>query len=486
MTTTTDAAVVAAVDLGATSGRVMLGHVGRAGISLRPVARFPNGPIRLNEDGHPSLHWNIVELYRSVLAGLTVAAAEEPGLASIGVDSWAVDYALLRQGRMLQLPYHYRDARTLPAVDLTHGVAGPAELYAANGLQFLPFNTLYQLTADVTAGSLDQADRMLLVPDLLNYWLTGVAVAERTNASTTGLLNVRTREWDEPLIDRLGFDRRIFPPLIHAGTRIGSLLPGVTDEIGARASIDVTAIGSHDTASAVVAVPALTEDFAYISCGTWGLVGVELEAPVLSEAGRAANFTNEGGVDGRVRYLHNVMGLWLLSESIRTWEHAGETIVLADLLRAAGEVTAPVAVFDADDERFLAPGDLPARIRDYCREHDLRIPRSNAELVRSILDSLADAFARGVEQASLLSGKNVRVVHLVGGGSQNRLLCQLTADRLGLPVLAGPVEATAIGNVLVQARAQGLVTGSLEELRALVARSFVPERYTPARTLVNR
>ncbi|MEB0000017.1 rhamnulokinase family protein [Cryobacterium sp. RTS3] len=486
MTTSTDAAVVAAVDLGATSGRVMLGHVGREGISLRSVARFPNGPIRLNEDGHPSLHWNIVELYRSVLAGLTTAVAEEPGLVSIGVDSWAVDYALLRQGRMLQLPYHYRDARTQPAVDLVHRVATPAELYVANGLQFLPFNTLYQLTADLTAGSLDQADQVLLVPDLLNYWLTGTAVAERSNASTTGLLNVRTREWDEPLIDRLGFDRRMFPRLVDAGTRIGSLLPDVAGEIRAGGPIDVTAIGSHDTASAVVAVPAQGEDFAYISCGTWGLVGVELEAPVLSAAGRAANFTNEGGVDGRVRYLHNVMGLWLLSESIRTWEHAGETIVLADLLRAAGEVTGPVAVFDADDQRFLAPGDMPARIRDYCVEHDLRVPRSNAELVRSILESLADAFARGVEQAGLLSGKTVRVVHIVGGGSQNRLLCQLTADRIGLPVLAGPVEATAIGNVLVQARAQGLVTGSLEELRALVARSFTPERYTPARTLVSR
>ncbi|MEB0307461.1 FGGY family carbohydrate kinase, partial [Cryobacterium sp. 10I1] len=308
MTTSTDAAVVAAVDLGATSGRVMLGHVGPNELRLRQVARFANGPIRLNEDGHPSLHWNIVELYRNVLAGLRTAAAEEPALVSIGVDSWAVDYALLRQGRMLQLPYHYRDARTQPAVDLVHRIATPAELYAANGLQFLPFNTLYQLTADLTAGSLDQADQVLLVPDLLNYWLTGVAVAERTNASTTGLLGVGSREWDEPLIDRLGFDRRIFPRLVDAGTRIGSLLPDVAGEIGARAPIDVTAIGSHDTASAVVAVPALSDDFAYISCGTWGLVGVELEAPVLSAAGRAANFTNEGGVDGRVRYLHNVMG----------------------------------------------------------------------------------------------------------------------------------------------------------------------------------
>ncbi|MGY4859082.1 rhamnulokinase [Cryobacterium sp. AP23] len=486
MTKLTPDAVVAAVDLGATSGRVMLGHVGRNELRLRSVARFPNGPTRVHEDGKAALHWNIVELYRNVLAGLRDAVAEEPGLVSIGVDSWAVDYALLRQGRMLQVPYHYRDDRTRPAVDAVHAVAGPASLYEANGLQFLPFNSLYQLTADREAGTLSLADQFLLVPDLLNYWLTGVSAAERTNASTTGLLDVRTADWNEALIDRLGFNRSLFPPLVNAGTRIGSLLPGVADEIRAVNPIDVTAIGSHDTASAVVAVPAAGDDFAYISCGTWGLVGVELDGPVLSAASREQNFTNEGGVDGRVRYLHNVMGLWLLSESIRTWELDGAPIVLAELLREAAAVTTPVAVFDADDQRFLAPGDMPARIRAYCVENGLAPPQSKAQMVRSILESLADAFARGVQQAGLLSGKTVREVHIVGGGSQNRLLCQLTADRLGLPVLAGPVEATAIGNVLIQARAQGLVSGSLEELRALVARSFVPEAYTPARSLVRQ
>ena len=486
MTKLTPDAVVAAVDLGATSGRVMLGHVGRNELRLHSVARFPNGPTPVNENGRVSLHWNIVELYRNVLAGLATAVAQEPGLASIGVDSWAVDYALLRHGRMLQVPYHYRDDRTLPAVDAVHALAGPAGLYEVNGLQFLPFNSLYQLAADREAGTLDLADQMLLVPDLLGYWLTGVSAAERTNASTTGLLDVRTGDWNESLINRLGFNRSLFPPLINAGTRVGSLLPSVAAEIRSSRRVEVTAIGSHDTASAVVAVPATGEDFAYISCGTWGLVGVELEGPVLTAQSREQNFTNEGGVDGRVRYLHNVMGLWLLSESIRSWENEGQSIVLADLLREAAAVTAPVAVFDTDDQRFLTPGDMPSRIRAYCEENGLEPPRSMAEMVRSILESLADAFARGVQQASLLSGKTVREVHIVGGGSQNRLLCQLTADRLGLPVLAGPVEATAIGNVLIQARAQGLVAGSLEELRALVARSFVPEAYTPARSLVRQ
>jgi rhamnulokinase len=477
-------AAVAAVDLGATSGRVMLGYVGDNDLRLRQVARFPNGPVRLHEGGQPSLHWNIVELYRSVLAGLTTAAAEEPAIASIGVDSWAVDYALLRKGHLLQLPYHYRDARNSAAVDTVHAAVGPAELYAANGLQFLPFNTLYQLTADRTAGSLDTADQLLLIPDLFTYWLTGCAVAERTNASTTGLLNVRTREWDTALIERLGLARSLFPPLVEAGTRIGTLLPDVASEIRARGSLEVTAVGSHDTASAVVAVPSVADDFAYISCGTWGLVGVELDAPALSEQGRLANFTNEGGVDGRVRYLHNVMGLWLLSESVRTWDNRGQHFELTDLLRQAAAVTRPVAIFDPDDARFLSPGDLPARINQYCSEHDLPVPATPAECVRSILESLADAFARGIEQASELSGQSIATVHIVGGGSQNTLLCQLTANRTGLPVLAGPVEATAIGNVLVQARAQGLVTGSLESLRALVASTFVPTRYEPELAMV--
>ncbi|MCW4385628.1 rhamnulokinase [Salinibacterium sp. SYSU T00001] len=467
---------VAAVDLGATSGRVMLGYVGHNEIRLRPVARFPNTPVR-TIDG---LHWNILELYRSILAGLGSAARDEPGLRSIGVDSWAVDYALIRGGRMLGTPYHYRDERTAAGVEAVHALVGAEELYSANGLQHLPFNTLFQLAADAASGDLELAERMLLIPDLVGYWLTGRAVAERTNASTTGLLNPSTREWDDELIARLGLPRGILPELVSPGDTVGPLLPAVAAETGLGA-VPVTAIGSHDTASAVVAVPARGEDFAYISCGTWGLVGVELEHPVISEAGRAANFTNEGGVDGRVRYLHNVMGLWLLSESVRTWERSGETIELPALLAAAASVTTPVAVFDANDPRFLTPGDMPARIAEFCVEHGLPVPSSRAEFVRSIVESLADAFAHAVRTAAALSGKTVSVIHIVGGGALNELLCQLTADRSGLPVLAGPVEATAIGNILVQARAQGLASGSLESLRAIVSSAFSPVLYTPAR-----
>jgi rhamnulokinase len=457
---------VAAVDLGATSGRVMLGHVAHNELSVRPVARFPNGPVRL-ADG---IHWDIDALYKHVLSGLAAAVREEPSVSSVGIDSWAVDYALLRDGRMLGTPFHYRDERNHAAVERVHALVSPAELYAANGLQHLPFNTLFQLDAEADLGV---ADTVLLVPDLLAYWLTGRRVAERTNASTTGLLGVADGEWDDALIEKLGFPRSLFPALVDPGTRLGPLVPDIAKRIGA--ALEVTAVGSHDTASAVVAVPATVDDFAYISCGTWGLVGVELERPELSEAGRAANFTNEGGVDGRVRYLHNVMGLWLLSESIRSWGRND----LPQLLAEAAALTTPVTVFDANDPRFLAPGDIPARIAEWCRERDRPAPQSEVEFVRSIVESLAEAFARAVETAGSLSGRSISVIHIVGGGSQNDLLCQLTADRSGLPVLAGPVEATAIGNVLVQARAQGFVSGSLEALRALVASAFSPRRYEP-------
>ncbi|QJU52608.1 rhamnulokinase family protein [Herbiconiux sp. KACC 21604] len=472
---------VAAVDLGATSGRVMLGYLGHDELRLVPVARFPNQPVR-TVDG---LHWNILELYRNVVAGLGSAVREEPGLRSIGIDSWAVDYALLDGDRMLGTPFHYRDDRTSRGVDLVHGVAGFDELYGVNGLQFLPFNTLYQLAAEKDGGWLERADTMLLVPDLLAFWLTGARRAEATNASTTGLVNVTTGQWDDALIGRLGYPRGVFPPLVHPGATIGTLLPGVAAEIGmSGSSLPVTAVGSHDTASAVVAVPAATENVAYISSGTWSLVGVELDRPVVSEAARAANFTNEGGVDGRIRFLQNVSGLWLLSESVRTWEResgSGESIDLPTLLAQAAAVTAPMPVFDAGDPVFIAPGDMPGRIAAWCAERGLAVPGSRAEVVRSILESLAAAYASSLRQASELSGRRVDTVHVVGGGSQNALLCQLTADRTGLPVVAGPVEATAIGNVLVQARAQGMVDSStsLEALRALVARAFPLVTYTP-------
>ncbi|SDQ65099.1 rhamnulokinase [Curtobacterium sp. UNCCL20] len=468
---------VAAVDLGATSGRVIVGHIDTDGVRMEHVARFPNGPVAVHEGDRQALHWDVVELYRQAIDGLRRAFAGHPGIVSVGIDSWAVDYGLLRDGRLLGLPYAYRDERHERGVAPVHARMDAAELYRRNGLQHLPFNTLFQWAADPALGG---ADRALLVPDLLGYWLTGVEAAERTNASTTGALNVTTCGWDPALRAAAGLPAGLLPTLRDPGDRLGPLLPSVADTVGGTAP--VTLVGSHDTASAVVAVPATDPDFAYISSGTWSLVGVELDAPVLSDAARDANCTNEGGVDGRVRFLKNVSGLWLLSESVRTWERGGERIDLEALLASAAAVTAPVPVFDPADESFTPPGDMPSRIAAWCVAHGLTAPASRAEFVRSILESLATAYASTLDTIRSVTGKDVRVVHVVGGGSQNRLLCQLTADRTGLPVLAGPVEATALGNVLVQARAAGLAGlggASLEALRSTVARTVEPVRYTP-------
>jgi sugar (pentulose or hexulose) kinase len=443
---------VAAADFGAASGRVIVGEVSADTVVLRECHRFANRPVRVAG----TLHWDILSLYQEMLDGLKLAGPVD----GIGIDSWAVDYGLLdASGALLGNPVHYRDERTSGAKENLERL-GARELYATTGLQFLPFNTIHQLAAERRLG---MAHRLLLVPDLLAYWLTGEQGAEVTNASTTQLLDVRTRTWATGLIEKVGADPALFPKLREPGTVIGTA-----------DGTPVIAVGSHDTASAVMGVPAANDRFAYISCGTWSLVGVELDRPVLTEASRAANFTNELGVDGTVRYLRNVMGLWLLQECVREW--GADT---ADLLReAAGRPRG--AVIDPDEPVFLPPGDMPARIVDACRRTGQPVPADRPAIVRCIVDSLADAHRRAVEEAQELSGTEVDVVHVVGGGARNSLLCQLTADACGLPVLAGPVEATALGNVLVQARALGAVDGDLAQLRSLIRGSEQVVRYEPA------
>ena len=436
------------------------------------------------------LHWDILRLYREVISGLREAARAADGadgLVSVGVDSWGVDYGLLDEaGTLLGDPYHYRDDRTEVAVRVVHDVIAPVDLYARTGLQFLRLNTIYQMTAARGTAAFEVARTMLMIPDLFGFWLSGVRVAEVTNASTTGLLDVTRRTWDERLIASLAFPPSLFAPLGVPGEVIGSLRADVRNETGATAETLVTLVGSHDTASALVGVPASGPSFAYIACGTWSLVGVELDHAVLTEESRLANFTNEGGVDDRIRYLRNVMGLWLLQESLRTWELEGTPEQLPAVLIAAGEVPAGGPIIDPDDTSFLAPGDMPARIAAACLRRDQAPPSTRAGLVRCILDSLAAAYARTVRDAARLAGQSVDVVHLVGGGARNALLCQLTADACEVPVLAGPVEATAIGNVLIQARAHGLVAGDLESLRALVRRTQDVRRFEPRTSYARR
>jgi rhamnulokinase len=465
----------AAVDLGASSGRVIVGTVADDRVHLHEVNRFPNGPVRVGG----SLHWDVLGLYRGVLDGLRAASREAGTLDGVGIDSWAVDYGLLdADGALVGGPFHYRDARTDGIPAQVFATIPATELYARTGLQVQPFNTVFQLVAAQGSAALANARGLLLIPDLLGYWLTGERVAEVTNASTTGLFDATTREWAVEVAAALGIHESLLPPLRDAGELLGH----VREDIGLAGSVPVWTVGSHDTASAVVAVPAVADDFAYISCGTWSLVGLELDRPVLTEQSRAANFTNEAGVDGTVRYLRNVMGLWVLQESIRTWNEAGLPADLPDLLAAASRVPALTTVVDIDGPAFLPPGDMPARIAAEAVRTGQTPPQSQAETVRCILDSLALAYRRAVRQASALASRDVSVVHVVGGGVRNELLCQLTADATGLPVVAGPVEGAALGNVLVQARAAGVLTGGLADLRAVGARGLQLRRYAPGAT----
>lgn len=423
-----------AVDLGASSGRVMLGRADGGPIELVEVRRFDTGP-RTRPDG--GLRWDISTMLSETIAGIRTAAAADP--VSIGLDSWAVDYGLIdASGRLDGDVRCYRDPRTEGKADVLRSRIDDQTLYGVNGLQYLPFNTVYQLLAEPPE-RLD-GHTMLLVPDLLGYLLTGELGAEVTNASTTGLLDAKTRQWSQEVLDASGIPSSLLPPLRQPGEHIGLF-----------ESIPVVAVASHDTASAVAAVPATRDDFGYISCGTWSLAGLRLSSPVLTEAAREANFTNEAGIDGTTRFLRNTMGLWLLSESLRVWNAE-----LAPLLAEAARQPAFAAVIDPNDEVFLTPGDIPARIASQCRRTGQTPPGSPPGIVRTILESLALAHATTLQAAARLANQDVAVVHLVGGGARNELLCQLTADACGLPVLAGPVEASAMGNVIVQASAAGV------------------------------
>jgi len=474
----TPATAVAAVDLGASGGRVMMGTVGRGQqLELQELHRFPNVPVRVLG----TLHWDVLALFQGVLDGLGAAARAGAGLASLGIDTWGVDYGLLdADGTLLGNPVHYRDTRTEGMAGQVLARVPAAELYAITGIQQLPLNTIFQLAAAAGTPQLAAARTLLMIPDLLAYWLTGQAGAEVTNASTTQLYDVRAQAWATSLMTRVGIPPGIFPPLRRPGDIIGELLPRITTETGLATPVPVLAVGSHDTASAVAAVPAQGPGFAYISCGTWSLVGMELPGPVLSEASFKANFTNEAGIDGTIRYLRNVMGLWLLQESMRTWSARGTPADLDTLLAAAAEAPALRAVIDPDDPHFLTPGDMPGRIAHACRRTGQDPPADPGATVRCILDSLALAYRRTIAEVQELSGRHVDTVHIVGGGARNALLCQLTADACGLPVVAGPVEAAALGNVLVQARALGAAPDDLAGMRQLLRQTQNLHRFAPS------
>ena len=463
-----------ALDLGAESGRAVLGRFEGGRMTCEEVHRFPNTTVKL-PDG---LHWDALRIFSEIKTGIGKAVERAGEIESLGVDSWGVDFGLLdRDGSLISNPYYYRDSSTDGTQERAIGRMSKEDIYGVTGIQFMPINTLNQLVAYEGSPLLEAAENLLMMPDLIGYWLTGRKKWESTVASTTQLLDARSGGWAWDLLEKMGIPARIFGDISVPGARVGELLPEVAEEIGA-AGAGVVSVASHDTASAVVAVPAKGEDFAYISSGTWSLVGVELPAPVITDEGMRANFTNEGGFGGTTRFLKNVMGLWLLQECRRIWARDGREYSYEEIARLAEDAPPLGPLVDPDHEIFLSPGDMPGRIRRFCEATGQRPPDEPAAIARCVLESLALKYRWAVEKAAEITGRKVHVIHVVGGGIQNELLCRLTASATRLPVRAGPVEATALGNLLVQAYAGGHL-GSLGEMRAAVRRSVEVRDYEP-------
>ncbi|CAG7626258.1 L-Rhamnulokinase [Paenibacillus solanacearum] len=478
---------VLAFDLGASSGRAIVGLLepgddgGLPKLTVEEVHRFPNDPVQVGKH----LHWDILRLLHEIKQGLLKAGHLGHEVESLGIDSWAVDFGLLgRSGELLGNPYHYRDHHTDGVMEQVGEQLGRERIFQATGIQFLPFNTMYQLAALKQSGSvlLEQADKLLMIPDLLRYFLTGEMRSEATNASTTQLLNPLTGEWDRGLLAALGIPERLLLPPTAPGTPAGRLSADVCAELGAP-PLPVIAVGEHDTASAVVAVPADGPDFAYLSCGTWSLLGTELPQPVLTEQALAWNFTNEGGVNGTHRLLKNIMGLWLVQECKRAWDKAGRSLSFPQLVAAAEQAEPFRSLIDPDDESFLNPVSMPDAIRDYCGRTGQPAPESEGQMIRCVLESLALKYRLVLERTETLSGKRFAGLHMVGGGIHNELLCRFTAGAIGRPVWAGPAEGSALGNIVVQYMALGHIR-DMQEARSIIRRSFPLRTYAPEETAV--
>ncbi|WP_090817586.1 rhamnulokinase [Paenibacillus sp. yr247] len=470
---------VLAFDLGASSGRAIVGRLdSEAGqVTIEEIHRFSNDPVRVGNH----LHWDILRLFHELKLGiLQTKHLGYTDIESLAIDSWAVDFGLLSaNGELLGNPYHYRDHQTDYVMEKVINLVGREKLYAKTGLQFLQFNSIFQLYAlkERNPDLLERADTFLMIPDLLRYFLTGEKHSEYTNSTTTQLLNATTRMWDKELLEQLGLPCEILLNPVPSGTRVGSLTKEICDELDV-ASIPVIAVGEHDTASAVVAVPALEEDFAFLSCGTWSLLGTETKAPILTEPALAWNFTNEGGVYGTNRLLKNIMGLWLIQECKRTWEKEGKSISFTELVRLADQVKPFQSFIDPDDDMFLNPEHMPKKIQQYCRDTEQIVPQTEGEIVRCILESLALKYRFVLERTEQLSGTTYQGLHIVGGGIQNELLCQLTSNAIQREVWAGPVEGSALGNLVVQWIALGYIA-NLREARKLIRNSFPVKTYIP-------
>ena len=467
-----------ALDLGAESGRVMLGEFDGERLRLSEIHRFESRPVQV-PDG---LHTDVLRIWSELKNGMAMAARRVNGaIAGIGVDTWGVDFAFLdKQGALIGNPYHYRDSLTDGILPKAFRKVERAEIFEHTGLQFMPINTLYQLYALKLRKSpfLKHADALLMMPDLFNYWLTGQTVSERTIATTSQCYDPRRTAWALPLLERFGLPTDIFLPIVNPGSVLGGLLPQVRKEIGCRDDVSVVAPGCHDTALAVAAVPAQNKDFAYISCGTWSILGAELHEPCITPQSLAADFTNEGGVAGTFRFLKNLTGLWLVQECRREWRGRGDDFSYAELTQLAAQAEPLRSIINPSSSVFEKPGDMPAHIQDYCAKTGQNIPESKGQIVRCALESLALSYRYTLEQLESILNYRLEPVHIVGGGTQNSLLCQFAADATCRRVVAGPVEATAIGNVIMQAIALGHI-GSLGEARKIVRASFETKTYNP-------
>jgi len=466
-----------AFDLGAESGRAVVGRLHGGRLELEVVHRFPNIPVQVTD----GLHWDVLRLFGEMKNGLREAARDDAEITSIGVDTWGVDAALLDgRGVLLCNPYHYRDSRTDGAMDELFKVVDRTEVFEQTGIQFMQLNTLYQLFVQKKQNPelLDATKRIILIPDLFNYWFTGEAVCEFTEATTSQMYNPRKGGWASDMLKTLGLPVEKMGRIVPPGSRLADLLPSVAEECACQ-RMPVVAPACHDTGSAVAAVPASGNDFAYLSSGTWSLIGVEVPQPVINERSLAYNFTNEGGVQGTFRLLKNVMGLWLVQECRRTWEKQGIAYDYTKLTALASEAAPFRSLVDPDNSLFLAPGDMPSRIQDYCRQTGQAVPETPGETVRTALDSLALKYRWALEKLEELTGRSFSALHIVGGGTQNKLLTRLAADATGKRVVAGPIEATATGNILMQAIGMGELA-DVAQAREVVRASFDLEEYTPA------
>lgn len=464
------------IDLGASSGRGIIGSFNGERLTITENHRFLNEPVMQNG----KFCWDILRIFHEIKNSIRKCVLDGDEITAIGIDTWGVDYGLLdKNGSLISNPVHYRDVRTEGIEDYVDKICPLSEIYNKTGIQSLNFNTIYQLAAEqkYNEGLLDYADKMLFIPDLLGYFLTGEMATEYTIASTGAVLDAKTKKYAEEIFRKLGIPSSLFAPIVNPGHTLGTLLPQVLEETG-RTEAKVVKIASHDTASAVLAVPSLKENFIYISSGTWSLMGTELKSPIISEDASRLGFTNEGGAEDTIRFLKNIMGLWLIQESRRQWKREGKEYSFGDLGKLALDAEPRKCFINPDDKMFAPPGNMPERIVEYCKKTGQRAPESVGEIVRCILDSLALKYRNTIESIAGFMPEKPTAIHVVGGGCQDKLLCKLTSDASGLPVYAGPVEATAIGNLSMQAIAAGELA-NVHEARELISRSVETEIFEP-------